>query len=213
MASNKEWKQAQVFEKGWHERVSTNTFHEEEKQMVYAKRMGLEFCEDAYTPYNLQASGRILDIGGGETSLLLKIPGQVDGMVVDPCTYPEWAMDRYEGKGITFINWKAEDIPGDPETPDIFGKFDECWIYNCLQHTEKPELIIKRARERAKIIRIFEWIDTPTNEGHIHTLTEAKLNEWLGGVGKVEELAEHGCFGRCYYGIFLGDTYESKALL
>ena len=80
--------------------------------------------------------------------------------------------------------------------------FDECWIYNVLQHCDVPRKIIQNARKASKLIRIFEWIETGTNEGHIHDLTEKDLNKWLKGEGKVEQLNESGCVGQAYYGIF-----------
>ena len=88
--------------------------------------------------------------------------------------------------------------------PEIEGnRYDEVWIYNCLQHTEDPEFIIKNAKRYGKIIRIFEWVNMAINNGHPQLLTEEKLNKWLGGKGKVEQLnGQANCFGKCYYGIF-----------
>lgn len=193
-----EWQKAQEYEALWHERVSTNTYHEEEKQFIYAKKMGMEIYKNAHTPYNLKNYGKILDIGGGESSMLLKVESPVGCVVVDPLSYPQWVIDRYASKGIVFAQRKAEEHKvGD-------NWFDEVWIYNTLQHTENPELICENALHAGKLVRIFEWIETGTSEGHIRNLTEENLNKWLGGQGKVETLSEHGCCGKCFYGIFLG---------
>jgi hypothetical protein len=49
---------------------------------------------------------------------------------------------------------------------------------------------------------LFEWIDIPAHDGHPHELTEASLNEWIGQKGNVITLAESGCYGKAYYGVF-----------
>ena len=193
------WQKPQDWEAHWHSRIITNTYHEETKQFEYAKRMGIETYGTAYTPLNFKNYGKILDIGGGETSMLLKVENPTDCVIVDPCDYPSWITDRYKSKEIELIKQKGEDIK-------LTG-FDEVWIYNCLQHTEDPEKIVNNARQAGKLIRIFEWIDTPTNEGHIQKLTHKNLDKWLGGTGKIEDMKSKGCFGKAYYGIFLGNQY------
>jgi hypothetical protein len=199
-----EWQKAQEFEEQWHDKMSTNTYYEETKQLIYAKRMGIEIYATPETPYNFRLNGRLLDIGGGESSVLLKVEGElVNGVVVDPLKYPKWVIDRYDYKGIAFENMKAEDFIF---SPGVQQTFDECLIYNTLQHCENPELICKNALKISKLIRVFEWIETGTGAGHIHNLTESDLNKWLGGQGKVEMLNESGCNGRCFYGIFLGQA-------
>ncbi|NBS67854.1 class I SAM-dependent methyltransferase [bacterium] len=169
-----------------------NTYGEETKQMVYAKRMGLRFQDD-----HLNVHGKkILDIGGGPVSLLLKTRGLGKGKIIDPSGYPAWTYERYKCFGIDVEVGKAEGLA------DI-DDWDEIWIYNVLQHVDDPELIIKNARRAGKLIRIFEWIDIPAHEGHPHELKQDLLEEWLGGIkGTVEDINESGCTGRCFYGVF-----------
>lgn len=194
------WEQAQEWERKWHGDC-INSYWEETKQIVYAKKMGLklDMVEGKYPVIHLEGKS-ILDIGGGPYSLLLKSVHFSEGFVVDPCEYPEWVERRYETAGVQLLQIPAEQLEG-------LGEFDEVWIYNCLQHTRDPEKIIKNAKEHARIIRIFEWIDIPVSDGHIHELKEKELNSWLGGNGKVENLNESGCYGRAYYGIFKGDYF------
>jgi len=191
------WQVAQAWEKDWWNNC-INTYYEEMKQLVYAERMGLICTPDAKTRYRFDMEGKsVLDIGAGATSLLLKCVN-VQGKIIDPLKFPDWVMQRYAAAGIVFERKKAEDM-------NIEEKFDECWIYNCLQHVEDPEKIIMNVRKSAKIIRIFEWIDTQPNEGHPRTLTEEKLNASFGGEGKVEMFTgQNGCKGRAYYGVFIG---------
>jgi hypothetical protein len=196
------WQDAQKWETDWHGNC-VNTYGEEEKQLVYARRMGLKFSHDGKTPYNIKLERTVIDIGGGPASLLLKCvrpSGHAGVTVLDPMPLPEWVMARYRAAGVQVIRGKGEDVR-------VYAThYDEAWIYNCLQHTEDPAGVVARARECADLIRIFEWLDTPVNVGHLHTLTEQGLNEWLGGEGQTERLnGQANCYGRCYYGIFPTD--------
>lgn len=193
------WEKAQKWEKDWWGNC-VNTFGEETKQLLYANRMGLVQIPNASTPFRFDLGGiSVLDIGGGPVSLLLKCEN-VKGMVLEPLTFPAWIKARYKAAGIDFAVGKGEQADG---LMNGFDKFDEVWIYNVLQHCENPQKVIQNVRKVGKVIRLFEWIDTPTNEGHPHALTEKELNKWLKGEGKVEELkGQNTCFGKCYYGVF-----------
>jgi hypothetical protein len=167
-----------------------NTYDEETKQFVYGRLMGLR-----QTHYGFDVAGkRILDIGGGPSSLLLKAVNLSEGKVVDPIVYPQWTVDRYASKSISVSVSLGEDIEEEG--------WDEVWMYNCLQHTVDPAKIIRNALRAAPIFRIFEWVDVPAHEGHPHELTEVSLNEWIGQPGCTTNLSEFGCYGRAYYGCF-----------
>jgi hypothetical protein len=137
-----------------------------------------------------------MDVGGGPVSLLLKTEGFNYGAIIDPLPVPKWVEARYNSHGIAYTWQKAEDI--------VTGRsFDEAWMYNCLQHTEDPVKIAQNIRKTAKVIRVFEWINTEITKGHPHSFTAEQLDKMFGGEGKVEMLnGEHGCYGRCWYGIF-----------
>ena len=193
---SKEWSAAQVWELRWWNKCA-NTYSEEMKQLLFADRMGLVRVPDEKTPYRFDMEEKsVLDIGGGPVSLLLKCV-RVRGTVIDPLEFPNWVMERYKSAGISFERMKAEDM-------NIEERFDECWIYNCLQHVEDPCKIIEKARKIAKLIRIFEWLGTLNNvEGHPSSLYEECLNQWLRGEGKVEQFSgKDGCIGKGYYGVF-----------
>jgi len=188
------WKKAQNWELDWWGNC-TNTFGEEYKQFAYARCMGLKTFHNGKSPFNIDLNNAsILDIGGGATSLLLKCVNHHHSKVVDPLKLPDWVIMRYQNAGIDFLNVTGESFNG--------AGFDEAWIYNCLQHTQNPELIIENAKQAANLIRIFEWIDTPTNEGHPHSLTKENLDTWLDGYGKVDLVNENTAVGKAYYGIF-----------
>jgi SAM-dependent methyltransferase len=195
------WDADQEWERQWWGEC-LNTYFEEEKQFTYARLMGIPLVHDGKSGYEFNINGYILDIGGGPTSMLLKAP-RAKGVVVDPCEYPLWVYSRYTSAGIVWRKEKGEDI-------DKTGlkDFDLTLIYNCLQHVENPEKIIKNAFSISKEIRIFEWLETGVAKGHPQNLTEKDLNDWLGGVGKTENINEGQCHGLCYYGIFKGKLFE-----
>ena len=208
------WEKAQKWEQSWWG-TCVNTFGEEEKQLLYANRMGLRAFHDRKSPYNFDMGGKsVLDIGGGPCSLLLKCTN-VAGYVIDPilAKTPKWVLQRYAEADIDVDSYSTGEDFYDMSGLRPSGEaFDEAWIYNVLQHAQDPALVIATARKVARLIRIFEWIDTPTNEGHPHTLTESQLNEWLGGEGKVAMLTgQANCHGKCYYGVFPTESWDDAA--
>ena len=202
------WDAAQSWEESWHLDQQFNTFNEEKKQYIYASKMGLDtYKTDYYGQIGWDFGDRsVLDIGGGEVSMLLKSKAS-KRIIIDPLMdkLPKWARMRYKEAGISAFSYRGEDVA------KINCSVDCVLIYNVLQHTDNPEVIIKEVRKICKEIRIFEWIDTPVNIGHIQTLTESNLNGWLGGEGRAENLNQEGAVGRCYYGIFIGDKYASSS--
>lgn len=181
------WNKAQKWEKDWHGNCVNKVLGEYHQITSIAPKMGLSTIRTNKNSYIIDMKNKnVLDIGGGAASLLLQCIN-VKGMVIDPIKFPDWVYSRYDCAGIEWKILKGEDI-------DEIG-FDEVFIYNCLQHVENPKKIIDNARRAGKLIRIFEYINIPVCAGHIHTLEEKKLNQWLGGEGKVEE-------NKRYYGIF-----------
>lgn len=168
-----------------------NTFDEDQKHYVYGKLMGLDRKHYSFDVGNKS----ILDIGGGPTSMLLKCINLRKGKVIDPINYPHWTKLRYNSHNIDVEVNEGENIVE-------FG-WDEVWIYNCLQHVHSVEKIIDNAKRSAKILRIFEWINIPPHEGHPIELTKDYLDNCIGLSGSnTIDLAEQGCYGKAYYGIF-----------
>lgn len=180
------------FERDWWG-TCVNTFYEDQKHFVYARFMEIPQIPN-FTAFDA-GNKRILDIGGGPTSMLLKCWNLKEGKVCDPIQYPEWTKLRYAMHNISVSVESGEEIN---ETG-----WDEVWIYNCLQHVEDVKKIIDNAKRAAPILRIFEWIDIPPHEGHPIELTKQLLDDVIGlpGSGTVT-LAESGCYGKAYYGAF-----------
>ena len=202
-----QWHDAQHDEKGWWD-TCANTYWEETKQIVYARYMGITFQPDERGPYFIELGGKsVLDIGGGPVSLLLKASKNSLRTVADPCEYPSWVGERYAAQDIVYEQVKGEDV--DKITTDT--KYDEVWLYNCLQHVDDPAKIIHNALGALKpggVFRIFEWINTPTNTAHPHSLTKGQLDGWIGQPGDVTHLSESGCYGDAYFGAFTATLGE-----
>jgi glycosyltransferase involved in cell wall biosynthesis len=169
-----------------------DTIGEEQKQKTYAKYMGIKLDNDNFIVS--KDNIKVIDIGGGPVSMMLKTPQLIEGKVYDPSTYPDWTIERYKDHNIEYVKKGGEQVN---ETG-----YDEVWIYNCLQHTEDPALIIENAKRAAKTLRIFEWIDTPEEIGHPQTLTQDNLEKWIGQKGNVKIINENGATGKCFYGEF-----------
>lgn len=199
MIPTMDWSEHQDWERRWWGDC-LNTYGEETKQLQYAKRMGLKAFHDSQGVHFDLAGQSVLDLGGGPVSLLLKCVRGHDLTVVDPCEYPFWTRARYQEAGITYLQRPAEEF-----TSAIL--FDECWMYNVLQHTEDPEAICRVARAAGRIVRVFDWLEIGVAPGHPQNLTEAAMNRWLGGEGKVVPADR----GQEYFGVFKGDHYVERA--
>jgi hypothetical protein len=195
-----EWEAAQEWEASWWGSCA-NTFGEEAKQITYAHRMGLANVgvSGGYWPLYDLAGRSVIDLGGGPVSILLKCVNGGERLVVDPAPYPDWVEARYHAAGIRYLRRPAEEsIHFNESDPDEL--FDEAWIYNVLQHVIDPERVVENARASARAVRLFEWIDLPAYQGHLHTLRQADLDRWLGTAGTVATITENGIEnGRAYY--------------
>jgi hypothetical protein len=104
-----EWEHVhQDFEKNWWG-TCQNTYGEETKQLEYAPKMGLNLQHDSQGPYVDMQGKTVLDMGGGPVSFLLKCRNLGKGVVVDPCEYPKWTLERYKEVKIDFHLAKGED--------------------------------------------------------------------------------------------------------
>lgn len=197
------WAEAQAEEQQWWGNCA-NTMWEETKQLEYAKLMGIKTEWDDHGPYFIDLHGKsVLDIGGGPVSLLLKASRKSRRTVVDPCKYPDWVAERYKAHGIEYLRLKGEQVH--MLTTSSQPLYDEVWMYNVLQHTDDPGLIIANAFKALNPggkLRFMDWVDTDTNIAHPHCLTKEKLEEWIGQMGDVVEMTEKGCYGKAFYGVF-----------
>lgn len=192
---NDEWIDAQHWERNWW--MTNRNCHkgEIEKNEYVAKMMFLhDGCPEA----------KVLDIGCGPLSLLLRIPVK-EGVALDPIDYGDLE-ESYKLKGIKRLIKRGEDLNLED------GNFDEVWIYNCLQHVENPQLILENAIKVGTKVRIFEWINIKPYKGHLHELKSTLLMEpfknarWKTLMSTTGTLNNNGLHGDYFMGIFSKNT-------
>lgn len=198
------WDKAQDWESGWWDECLL-TFGEEQKQVTYADRMGLvprEDHEGRWPTYDLEGRS-VVDIGGGPCSMLLKAANPGRRAVIDPCSFPEWVRQRYLAAGIDY-----EQVAGEDFLAARRG-FNEAWLYNVLQHVLNPQSVVERAQRSAGTIRVFEWLHTDRNVGHLHAFTREDLDgyfkpddDWAGSSAIEVLTGENRLYGTAYYGVF-----------
>lgn len=190
--SEKEWESHNEWERQWWGDCK-DTFDEQLKQETYAELMKLTQFAVHRHGFNLRGMS-ILDIGGGPVSLLLRCYNYRRAMIVDPCSFPQWVTDRYKIARIEYLKERAERATF-PE------KFDEAWLYNCLQHVQNPAKIIEMAKRSAKKIRVAEFLEIGVHPGHPQNLTKGTLDKLFGREGLVER--KRGiAHGLVYFGVF-----------
>lgn len=153
-----DWKKAQKWEKEWwgDDPNSERWAKEAEKQKFYAEQMLL-------TP-GIAKDKSVLDMGGGPISMLLW-SRHGKSVVVDPMPVQEGRKEHYHASGIEYIHSQGEDY-------SVITRHDEGWMYNCLQHTTDPKLVLLTLTASCKLVRIFEWLHTPRDTGHPQSLDE-----------------------------------------
>lgn len=195
------WQEANEWERQWHGNC-VHSYHEETKQIYYAKRMGLvPVVRGGCAPCFDLHGASVLDVGGGPYSLLLKCFNFSKAVVVDPCPFPEWVTARYHAAGIQHIRMKAENYwPSEV--------YDEAWLYNVLQHSDSPGSITNMMIKNARLLRVYEWIETGTSNGHIHSFTADWYDKAFDARGYTE--TAEGTSSRAWFGLFAGDPEEVR---
>jgi SAM-dependent methyltransferase len=157
-----EWEAAQEWERSWWMSNPGCHWQEIAKSWAVSKLMMIDGADGK----------KVLDVGCGPFSLLLRIPPAA-GVALDPLDFGIYE-NAYRAAGVRRVQQKAEDFT---ETG-----FDEAWIYNCLQHTEDPQAVVRMAARAAKTVRIFEWINIPPYQGHLHKVTVGMITGALAAV-------------------------------
>jgi len=206
---NDSWKNANIGESEYWQifTAEAETLKQQEQYMeaLYIKHDYYHAPDTSLNMSNLKA----LDVGGGPVSILLrtnKLRGNqhsgIDvGVVIDPLIITEHQKLRYKYYGLNFIQDQAENIN------KYFlekGYFDECFIYNCLQHVENPLKILDRISFVSKKIRIAEPLYIPKDKLHIHTFDENYFNNYFTSDKYQTEYLAIQQIGSCnhYVGIF-----------
>lgn len=109
---------------------------------------------------------KILEPGGGCFPSVYFCKGLKKAVNIEPLydQFPENVKQRLSANGIECLS-----IPFEKYSKKT--KFDEIWFFNVLTHVIDPRLQLELAKKVAKTVRVFEPIDTATNNEHPHTLT------------------------------------------
>ena len=159
------WELAQHYEHEWWGTEPNRRWDEEiAKQGTYARLMGLPADLD-------MGSKTILDVGCGPVSMLLRAT-HGGSVAVDPLVMSDETKAEFADADVVLHQGKAEDFKP-------WKRFDEGWIYNCLQHVDDPNRVMSMLLRSVDTVRIFEWIDMPVCEGHPHMLTVEQFERWL----------------------------------
>jgi SAM-dependent methyltransferase len=164
------WDKAAKFEaEWWGLKPGPHWSNEVDKQTIYQQYMRM--------PVDLDFGDKvILDVGCGPCSILLRAK-HGGGVGVDPLPMSEGICQEYTAKNIRLSHCKAENFH---PTRTV----DEAWCYNCLEHVENPQAILRMMADCASTIRIFEWLETPLRPGHINMLTEQTFLEVFGDLSR-----------------------------
>jgi SAM-dependent methyltransferase len=157
----KEWEAAQAWERNWWLNNPQMYAIEIQKSAVVAGWLGIQNM-----PHK-----NVVDIGCGPFSLLQRFTVAA-GCAVDPIDYGPLEIG-YKVANIRRVCCRGEDI-GHYLSDE---RFDEAWIYNCLQHVEDPAAILQQAIKIAERVRLFEWVNIPPYTGHLQLLTAAILSQ------------------------------------
>jgi SAM-dependent methyltransferase len=190
MAANLgEWEAAQEWERSWW--LNNRHLHPQEmvKNRVMADWMLIRGA----------AGLKVLDIGCGPLSLLLRIPAK-EGVALDPLDFGPLEA-AYRAANVRRVIMPAEEFK---ETG-----FDEVWVYNCLQHTIDPMAVLATACRAGRTVRLFEWTGIDPYQGHLHRITPEMIRTALSGHGEHTmfvtghlnnpALGLHGDFCSCVY--------------
>lgn len=167
------WHAAQLAEREFHcsddGYMAVRRKFEHQKRLQYAALMMLD--------NHAVAGKRVLDLGCGPQSLLLQYESRADACVaLDPLQFTDEDERRYLEASIERIVMPAEHY----ETATLF---DEVWIYNCLQHVIDPEAVCATAQGSTKgAVRIFEYLNVPTDAMHLHVLKEEAIDAYFNGM-------------------------------
>lgn len=201
------WERAQVLEREFHSAPMTSNrrLAETSKRRFIAGVLGLVLPQTGLALP--QDAPSVLDIGCGPDSLTrLLRPFLGDVTALDPLFFSEEDEGRYIDAGIDRVISAAEDFA--PWEDTAWRPWDEVWVYNCLQHTRDPLAVLTTAQRCARrCVRVFEYVDVPTDALHLHVITADLIKTAFRGWNPAREVRgvwkQHGVEAPFYSALFL----------
>ena len=164
MTLKQKWAKAQKGERKTNEPVD---FHDGEERFGHA--YGLYF---KYTKVNQNLKGkRIIEIGCSNYPALHYCHNYGTSYIIEPLVSTH-LLKYLQHSSIALYPCAAEDVN--------FPVVDEVWLFNVLQHTMNPDLIIAKSKAAADIIRFFEPIEYGTDGMHLHDFTMEYFTKHFG---------------------------------
>lgn len=158
----------------------------------YFRYLGMEFE---------QHGKKIIEVGPADFPALGYCNGFKDSVVVEPMpsAHLQYIAAQCEFAVITIMTQPLEEIYF--SEPHLF---DECWLFNVMQHIIDPDLFIEKCKQSAKLIRFFE----PINEGicvyHPHVYTREDFEKWFAdSVNYYNDRREGFHQAECVYGTYI----------
>jgi hypothetical protein len=144
---------------GPHADVAIRRTREAQMRHWYAGMLGI--------PVQVEPMHSVTDFACGPESLLLTHPQHAQMVAVDPLRFTDADEARYAAAGITRVVAPMEQYN---------GQTDEVWLYNCLQHVIDWDAALRVACRTARhYLRLFEWVEVPTDALHLHTLEASAM--------------------------------------
>jgi hypothetical protein len=153
------WNDAQSMEL-WHMQRDTanEECHKHGTEVIFSGHFNINYLKDF-------AGKTIVESGGGRFPHVTFCGGVKNKISVEPLFdgLDDHAKKYQLDNGVQVVQCAFEDYEK-PEDLDV----DEVWFFNVLQHVRDPELQIKKGKEIAKVVRVFEPINVPTDIAHPH---------------------------------------------
>jgi hypothetical protein len=185
-----QWREAQFCEKKEHcdlVEVSIEVYRNSYKK--YFSYVGLNFDLN---------NKSIVEIGPAKTPALYFCKNYKPSYIIEPTIYEDIMPYFVDKTDLTFIREPAElcDFPA----------ADEAWLFNVLQHTIDPVVIIERCKKHTNTIRFFEPINTGCDVCHPHDFDFDFFSEHFGKDNTIHYAGGPHVCGfhqhECVYGVY-----------
>jgi hypothetical protein len=158
-----------ITETRWQEaQKGERKFWESEDRTALVLELDALYLRELEIEPSAVAGIKVLDLGGGPLPLAVvaNLPLH-QYTVVDPMS----TVDTLHRSSLTVerVTMAAEDYVGSP--------VGEAWGYNVLQHVIDPARVIATAKAHARRVRWFDWVDTPIESHHPHSISADWLRE------------------------------------
>jgi hypothetical protein len=116
----------------------------------------------------------IVESGGGRFPHVTFCDGAKNKISVEPLfdSLDEYSKKYQLDNGVQVVTGAFEDYDP-PEDLDV----DEVWFFNVLQHVKDPSYQIEKGKEIAKVVRVFEPLNIPTDAAHPHMFDASFFEE------------------------------------